>query len=73
MLDNFERYWRPALEATKISDFHDCRHTFASQLAMAGVDLYTRMGRMRKYLRRLARPEGIEPPTLGLEVRPSPL
>ncbi len=71
MLDNFERYWRPALEATKISEFrfHDCRHTFASQLAMAGVDLYTRMGRTRKHLRRLARPEGIEPPTLGLEGR----
>jgi integrase len=42
-LHNFERYWRPALEAAKISDFrfHDCRHTFASRLAMAGVDLYT--------------------------------
>ncbi len=42
-LHNFERYWRPALEAAKIPDFrfHECRHTFASRLAMAGVDLYT--------------------------------
>jgi integrase len=42
-LHNFERYWRPALEAAKIPDFrfHDCRHTFASRLAMAEVDLYT--------------------------------
>jgi integrase len=42
-LHNFERYWRPALEAATIPDFrfHDCRHTFASRLAMAGVDLYT--------------------------------
>src|SRR6266496_1519843 len=37
------RPWRPALEAAKIPDFrfHDCRHTFTSRLAMAGVDLYT--------------------------------
>ena len=36
-LHNFERDWRPALEAAKIPDFrfHDCRHTFASRLAMA--------------------------------------
>ena len=42
-LHNFERYWRPALRAAKIPDFrfHDLRHTFASRLAMAGVDLYT--------------------------------
>ncbi|MBI2525276.1 MAG: site-specific integrase [Candidatus Rokubacteria bacterium] len=42
-LHNFERDWRPALEAAKIPDFrfHDTRHTFASRLAMAGVDLYT--------------------------------
>jgi integrase len=42
-LHNFERYWRPALSQARIPDFrfHDCRHTFASRLAMAGVDLYT--------------------------------
>lgn len=42
-LHNFERYWRPALRAANIPDFrfHDLRHTFASRLAMAGVDLYT--------------------------------
>jgi integrase len=41
-LHNFERYWRPALESAKIPNFrfHDCRHTFASRLAMAEVDLY---------------------------------
>jgi integrase len=43
-LHNLERDWRPALEAAQIPDFrvHDCRHTFASRLAMTpGVDLYT--------------------------------
>ena len=43
-LHNLERDWRPALEKAKIPDFrfHDCRHTFASRLAMTpGVDLYT--------------------------------
>lgn len=42
-LHNLERDWRPALRAAKISDFrfHDLRHTFASRLALAGVDLYT--------------------------------
>jgi integrase len=42
-LHNWEREWRPALEAAQIPDFrfHDCRHTFASRLTMAGVDLYT--------------------------------
>jgi integrase len=40
---NWEREWRPALEAAEIPNFrfHDCRHTFASRLVMAGVDLYT--------------------------------
>jgi integrase len=43
LLHNFERQWKPALEAAKIPDFrfHDCRHTFASRLAMLGTDLYT--------------------------------
>jgi integrase len=42
-MHNLERDWRPALRAAKISDFrfHDLRHTFASRLALAGVDLYT--------------------------------
>jgi len=42
-LHNFERSWRPALKAASIPDFrfHDLRHTFASRLAMGGVDLYT--------------------------------
>lgn len=42
-LHNFERYWRPALRAAALADFrfHDCRHTFASRLALAGTDLYT--------------------------------
>lgn len=42
-LHNWEREWRPALQTAGISDFrfHDCRHTFASRLAMAKVDLYT--------------------------------
>jgi integrase len=42
-LHNFERYWRPAVTAADIPDFrfHDLRDTFASRLAMKGVDLYT--------------------------------
>src|SRR5215470_4804803 len=42
-LHNFERDWKPALQAAQIPDFrfHDLRHTFASRLAMKGVDLYT--------------------------------
>ena len=113
LLHNFERDWKPVLLAAKIPDFrfHDPRHTLASRLAMAGVDLYTvqrtggwktqvmvqrqahlnpahiraaverltqsnpqgatgmRTGIEGKCLRELARPEGIEPPTLGLEER----
>lgn len=39
--DNFERLWRAALEGSGLEDFrfHDLRHTFASRLVMAGVDL----------------------------------
>jgi integrase len=42
-LHNLERDWRPALRAAAIPDFrfHDLRHTFASRLAMAGVDIHT--------------------------------
>ena len=42
-LHNWEREWRPAVRAAQVPNFrfHDCRHTFASRLAMAGVDLYT--------------------------------
>ncbi len=38
----FDRYWYLALRSAEIPDFHfhDLRHTFASRLAMKGVDLY---------------------------------
>jgi site-specific recombinase XerD len=42
--NNFiNRVFTPALERADISDFrwHDLRHTFASRLTMAGVDLRT--------------------------------
>jgi len=42
--ENFiNRVFRPALESARIENFrwHDLRHTFASRLAMAGVDLNT--------------------------------
>jgi integrase len=40
---NFGRYWRAVLDKAQVPDFrfHDLRHTFASRLAMDGVDLYT--------------------------------
>ncbi len=41
-MTHVKRSWAGLLEDAKISDFHfhDCRHHFASKLAMAGVDLY---------------------------------
>lgn len=41
-LHSLDRYWYPALRRAAIPDFHfhDLRHTFASRLAMKGVDLY---------------------------------
>lgn len=43
VLRNFGRDWYPALRKAEIPDFrwHDTRHTAASRLVMAGVDLYT--------------------------------
>src|SRR5262245_59939818 len=40
---NWEREGRPSVRAANVPNFrfHDCRHTFASRLAMVGVDLYT--------------------------------
>ncbi len=42
-LRNFSRDWYPALRKAAIPDFrwHDTRHTAASRLVMAGVDLFT--------------------------------
>ena len=41
--NNIRRSWAGVLDAAKISGFrlHDLRHTFASRLVMAGVDLNT--------------------------------
>jgi len=42
-LDNVKKGWAAVLTAAKVSNFrfHDLRHTFASKLVMAGVDLNT--------------------------------
>jgi integrase len=42
-MDNINRSWRGVASAAKLVDFkfHDLRHSFASKLVQAGVDLYT--------------------------------
>jgi integrase len=42
-LDDVKKAWRPVVKAAKLQafTFHDLRHTFASKLVMAGVDLNT--------------------------------
>jgi integrase len=42
-LDNITKAWLHAVKAAKLETFrfHDLRHTFASKLVMAGVDLNT--------------------------------
>ena len=41
--DNINKAWSGLVDDAKLTDFHfhDCRHTFASNLVMAGVDLNT--------------------------------
>jgi integrase len=42
-MTNVNRAWAGLCEAARLENFrfHDCRHHFASKLAMAGVDLFT--------------------------------
>lgn len=42
-LDDVKKAWLPVVKAAKLANFtfHDLRHTFASKLVMAGVDLNT--------------------------------
>ena len=42
-LDNVKKGWLPIVKVAKLEAFrfHDLRHTFASKLVMAGVDLNT--------------------------------